>query len=538
MTCPIPENHGGGSDVEPRSPLRVEEAADALGVSRSSMYALIKSGEIVTDGEGRARRIPVDVLDAYLAASKDRGPHTGRPTLGASRSGASVKRRSNQITKPRDVGERSSGSFRRRPEGTRAPNGESSIYLSEVDGLWHGWVTVGIKDDGSPDRRHRKGKHEKDVARAVRELVKSRESGKVLKAGRAWRTGPWLVHWVENIASLKVRDNTLEGYRVAVHHHLVPALGQHWMEKIGPGHFERLYRKMLDAGLRPATAHQVHRTAHTAFAVAEARGLIAQNPVSLATPPVVEDEEIEPYELDEVQLLLTTALKQRNGIRWVLALVFGLRQGEALGLRWPDVELVLANEETLRVRKSRLRPKYKHGCTKPCERKYAGHCPDRIETRPKVGPVKSNAGRRPFPIPAPVVVLLKLHKVTQDQERERAGAAWVDEGWVIATETGEAINPRTDWANWKKLLGEAAVRDGRLHDARHTAATLALLAGVLDRVAQTLFGWSDARNSKRYQHVTMPVQRDAARRIEALVWSPKVALETGTATQGPEEQVF
>jgi hypothetical protein len=89
---------------------------------------------------------------------------------------------------------------KKRPEGTRAPNGASTIYLGK-DGKWHGRVTMGVRDDGKPDRRHIERKTEADVIRAVRELEQQRESGRVRKPGRAWTVAKWLTHWVENIAA-------------------------------------------------------------------------------------------------------------------------------------------------------------------------------------------------------------------------------------------------------------------------------------------------------------------------------------------------
>ncbi|MEU4249765.1 hypothetical protein AB0F15_20385 [Amycolatopsis sp. NPDC026612] len=73
---------------------------------------------------------------------------------------------------------------KKRPEGTRAPNGASSIYLGK-DGKWHGRVTMGIKDDGKPDRRHVERKTETEIIDAVRELERQRDSGRVRKAGRS-----------------------------------------------------------------------------------------------------------------------------------------------------------------------------------------------------------------------------------------------------------------------------------------------------------------------------------------------------------------
>jgi len=77
---------------------------------------------------------------------------------------------------------------RKRPEGKRAPNGASSIYYSEYDSLWHGRVTVGVKDNGQPDRRHVKRKTEAEVVRAVRALERARDTARSARPGRA---GPW-----------------------------------------------------------------------------------------------------------------------------------------------------------------------------------------------------------------------------------------------------------------------------------------------------------------------------------------------------------
>ena len=85
---------------------------------------------------------------------------------------------------------------------------------------------------------------------------------------------------------------------------------------------------------------------------------------------------------------------------------------------------------------------------------------------------------------------------------------------------GEILHPRTEWDRWKELLKAAKIRDARLHDARHTAATNLLVIGVLDRVTQGLMGWSDSSMTKRYQHLTAPVQEDVAKRLGDLLWRP------------------
>jgi integrase len=395
----------------------------------------------------------------------------------------------------------------------RKPNGASSIYLGK-DGYWHGRVTVGVKDDGRPDRRHVMGT-QADVTRKVRALERERDGGGVRKAGSSWTVEKWLTHWVENIAAPFVRDNTIAGYRVAVNVHLIPGLGKHRLERLQPEHLERFYVRMMQNGSAPATAHQAHRTVRTALNEAVRRGHLSRNPATLAKAPRVPENEVEPYSVDEIRLLLKAALDGRNGARWAVALALGLRQGEALGLKWSDVDLEAGS---LLVRRGRLRPRWAHGCGETCGRKYAGHCAQRRPLREETAETKSRAGRRVIGLPDELVGLLRAHRVEQDRERETAAQLWSDGGWLFATPTGGPLNPRTDWDDWKKLLARAGVRDGRLHDARHTAATVLLLLGVPERAVMSIMGWSHTAMAARYQHVTSPIQRDIASRVGGLIW--------------------
>ncbi|GGL05383.1 tyrosine-type recombinase/integrase [Mangrovihabitans endophyticus] len=398
----------------------------------------------------------------------------------------------------------------------RRPNGASSIYKGG-DGVWHGRVTVGVKDDGTPDRRHVRGKSEAVVTRKVRVLERDRDGGTVRKPGQNWTVAKWLTHWFENIAAPNVRENTAAGYRVAVNVHLIPGLGAHRLDKLTPEHIEKLTRKMQVNGSAAGTAHQAHRTLRTALNEAVRRGHLTQNPARLAKAPRLEDEEIEPYTVAEVQRLLMAAGARRNSARWAVALALGLRQGEALGLKWTDIDL---DEGTLVVRRARQRPKWRHGCTEPCGRKMAGHCPDRHPLRKETADTKSRAGRRRVGLPDQLVVLLRQHRETQDSERKAARQLWTEGGWLFTTPTGGPLNPRSDYTEWKRLLADAKLRDGRLHDARHTAATVLLVLDVNERAVMGIMGWSNSGMTRRYQHLTAEVRRDVASRIDNLLWSP------------------
>ncbi|MFE5900004.1 tyrosine-type recombinase/integrase [Streptomyces sp. NPDC056488] len=397
---------------------------------------------------------------------------------------------------------------------TRQPNGRSSIYLGK-DGKWHGRVTVGIRDNGEPDRRHVERKTRTEVAKAVRELERQRDAKTVRKPGKPWTVKAWLTHWIENVAPLAVNDNTMVGYGVAVRKHLIPGLGAHRLDRLKPEHIEAFYAKMQANGSKSATAHQAHRTLRTSLNEAVRRGHLGRNPVQLAKAPKTGEYDVEPYSVQEVQRLLKAAARHRNSARWAVALALGLRQGEVLGLRWEDVDL---DGGFLVVRRSRHRPQYAHGCVEPCGRKAAGYCPQRVRTNPELAPTKSRAGRRAVGLPEQLVDLFKAHLKAQEGEREAAGERWKENGLVFPDEHGRSPSHRRDWAEWKDLLVEAKVRDGRLHDARHTAATVLLILGVPERAVMGLMGWSTTAMAARYQHMVDAVRTDIARQVDGLIW--------------------
>lgn len=398
---------------------------------------------------------------------------------------------------------------------SRNANGGSSIHKGS-DGSWHGWVSVGTKDNGRPDRRHVRGKTKTEVAAKVRKLERERDEGKLRKAGQTWTVAQWLTHWLETIvAPPAITENAWDAYANAVRVHLIPGVGGHRLDKLEPEHLERLYRKMIQAGAKAGNAHQVHRTIRAALNEAKRRKHITENPASIARAPKVDETEVEPYTVEEIKCLLETAQEQRNSARWAIALALGLRQGEVLGLQWSDVDLEAG---TLVVRRNRLRPKWKHGCGEKCGRKRAGHCPQRVPAREETAGTKSRAGMRGMGLPDELVQLLKEHRDQQETERQLAADMWEESDYVFTKPKGGPLHPRTDYAHWLRLLERAGVSERRLHDARHTAATVLLLLGVPERTVMGVMGWSNTAMAARYQHVTAAIRRDVAHSVGGLLW--------------------
>lgn len=376
----------------------------------------------------------------------------------------------------------------------RGASGESTIYRDGA-GRWHGFVSMGLKDNGRRDRRHVSGQRRGDVVAKVRALEARRDAGVAGVTGKPVTVAMWLEHWLDTIAARKVRPSTLARYRQLAAHQLMPALGHHRLDRVQPEHLEALYTKLLDGGAAPASVLQAHRVLSRALKVAMQRGRIARNVASLVDPPTVQRAEIDPLSATEARRVLATAAGKRNGARWSVALALGLRQGEALGLTWPAVDL------------------------------DAGRLTVRLALQRQAGqglvlvPPKSRAGRRTIALPLPLVESLKAHRAAHLAERLAAGPLWEGHGLVFCQPNGRPLDPRSDHRAWRALLTEAGVRGARLHDARHTAATVLLQQGVPARVAMEILGHSQiGLTLGTYSHVVPEIAQDAADRMGAALW--------------------
>ena len=300
------------------------------------------------------------------------------------------------------------------------------------------------------------------------------------------------------------------------------------------------------------------------FTIAERQGKIGRNPCKLIDAPKYEEPETESLTATEARRLLGLTAARRNGTRWSVALALGMRQNEALGLRWQFVDL---DKAVIAVDWQLTHDRYKHGCDdshecgarfhvypcprdcpkakrvsgrkhtciKPCLRGCTEHggkcpnfcppdckahakaCPQRIGgikfTRPKGG------RKRTIPIPVQLVPVLHEHFEDQAAERESAGPSWEDWNLVWCQPNGHPIDTHDDWEEWKALLVEAGIlKDARLHDARHTAGTLLGELHVDIHVIQKILGHAQVTTTRIYTDPTDVLTREAADSIGGLLW--------------------
>jgi integrase len=397
-----------------------------------------------------------------------------------------------------------------------------SKYLG-ADGRWHARITMGRRPGGGIDRKHVKRATRAELDKVVRALERSRDAGQYVWTVADPTLQLWLEHWLEAILPMSARYKTLATYRSQLRLHVIPVLGGARLSELRPELLERLYVDLLRSGRSGHTVRAVHRVLRSALSEAVRRQRIPANPALIARPPRVEVEEVDPFTVDECRRILAAGAAGRNAARWSVALSLGLRQGEALGLMWSDCD---PEAGTLRIRRSVQRWTWRHGCTTSdvvaepvCGRTRGADCPARHSGGLRLVEPKTKASRRTVVLPPPLVGELRAHRVAQARERLEAGPDWIAEhDLVFASETGGLIDPSRDFRDWKALLRTAGVRDMRLHDARHTAATLLLLQGVDLRTVMSIMGWTEMTTAQRYAHAVDDLRREAARRIGDALW--------------------
>jgi integrase len=332
------------------------------------------------------------------------------------------------------------------------------------------------------------------VATEIRRLLEAQRRGQLVTTG-TMTVGEWFAMYLDQVAKPTLRPRTFDLYSVGVSRHILPAIGRHRLDKLRPAHLVGLYNAKAAEGLSGASVRHIHAVIRRALNVAVRWQLIAVNPAALVDAPKAAQHEVVPLSAAHARRLIRAAEDDRMAARWLVGLALGLRQGEALGLWWEDIDL---RTGLLRVRRA-------------LQRQRGGGL---VFAAPKT--VRS---RRTVPLPVQLVRALEEHKERQDKERITAGSLWRGSPCVFTTPIGTPVDPRNDYREFKKLLGKAGLPSVRLHDLRHTAASLLVAQGVPPRVVMEILGHSQiSLTMNTYSHVAPEVSRAAADRIAETLW--------------------
>lgn len=389
-----------------------------------------------------------------------------------------------------------------------------------ADGNWHVYIPMVRRADGTTHRKHLRRKTRKELVREQRRLEEQRDRGEYVSSSQDVTLRWWTTHWLEDLLPLAGRKpKTIDGYRSTMELHVLPALGDRRLSTLRVTDIAQLLGDMKRSGKGEPTINATHAALRASLAVAVQHERLRANPAKQVHVAKAVETTVVPLSLGDVLAILSYAQTLRNGVRWSMALSQGLRQGECLGLQWADIDF---EDETVTISRALRRETGRHGCRHnadgpTCGYKQGARCPQSRQGGLVARTPKNNRSRT-VPMPPGLSAQLKAHRAAQVHERLKAGRHWRDEGWVFATPLGAPIDPRRDWDEWKSVLAAAGVRDARVHDARHTAATLLLASGVDTRTLMDLLGWSEQRTAQRYAHVIDPMRREAVRRMGGLLF--------------------
>ena len=401
-----------------------------------------------------------------------------------------------------------------------------------TDGQWHAWVTVGTKPNGRPDQRHVKRATKKEVEDRVDELLDQKKEGAVVRAGRPVTVEQWLATYLDTVlpSSGRCDPGTVRDYRSLITHWVIPVIGKVKLRDLMTDHLDEVYLGMRRAGRADSMVLKAHRILSRALEVARRRKHVVRNVAKDMDSPTAKRVTQTPLTQQDAEKFLGAVDERRNGARWSIALALGLRQGEALGLRWQDLDL---DRGEMRVRMQLRRRAFEHGCGGGCGRRRGGNCPQRVLTlrtgemavldlsRPadtdrRLGlvlkPPKSG-DERAVPLPDELVDALKMQRARQEIERMLAGPAWQNHDFVFAREDGLPIDPKDDYAEWQAVLVIVEIPKTKLHNGRHTAGTIMIALGVPIEIVQEILGHSDIRTTRGYTHVASEMAKAATARM-------------------------
>ena len=370
-----------------------------------------------------------------------------------------------------------------------------------VSTLWYVVVDLPRRADGKRRQKWHGGYRTKKAAEAIRaRLIHELSTGFYVEPS-TMRFDEWLWDYWMPVVETRVKPSTVHSYHMVIRNHIAPELGGIPLANLKPQMFHNLYQRLLQSGnirngegLAVSFVRGIHSVIRKSLNDAVDAGLLPRSPAKGVKPPRdrAGSMELRYWTPTELKTFLDLIKGHRLEAALHLIAMTGARRGEIAGLRWVDVDLETAR---ITIRQSLLT----------------------VGGEILVSSPKSNRGRT-IDLDERTTALLGRH-LNQQQVR---GDAYLNrdggEGYVFRRRDGARIDPRDLYAAFRWIVDNSDLPRIRLHDLRHTHASIAVKAGVPIGVVSERLGHSDPGFTlSRYSHIMPGMQREAADKIARAV---------------------
>ena len=362
----------------------------------------------------------------------------------------------------------------------RRGHGEGSIY-KRADGRWGVRLSAGF-ENGRRRQIFRYAKTQRDAVRLLQ--LERQRLARTPAAARAGQTvEQHMQRWVEGSIARTRRPGTYRLYEAKVRLYINPVIGKVRLADLGPQHVDQVLAHAIAKGNQPSTVLLLRKILSIALNRAMKWEILERNVVRLTDAPAVESKERPFLDGDHAERFLEAVAGDRFETIFTVMLADGLRVGEALALRWQDVDL---ERRQLTVM-------------------HTLH-------RGELGPPKTKESCATIDLTKRSVAALRRERARQAEQRLQAGGVWLNEWDLVFTVTdGLPVSARTLLDRFHALLERAALPRIRMHDLRHSCGSIMLAAGVpLKVVSEKLRHARIETTANIYLHVTPTLRRQAA----------------------------
>lgn len=340
------------------------------------------------------------------------------------------------------------------------------------------------------------GASKADAQKRLRQLLTELDKGVFVKPSKL-TVANYLESWLTDYCKPNLSPGSTETYRIMVNKYISPALGIIPLTDLKPAQIKHLIAELQNKGIC-RTAKYVHSTLSKALNTALKTGLISRNPVDAIDTPKVERYEFKPMSEADIKLFLDNARNTPYHALFYSSLFCGMRRSELLGLRWADVDLLL-----LQI--------------------YVNRTLHHVGKETIIRQPKTAKSRRSIALSPSTCIVLREHREAQDKLRQSLGQnPTSDSDLVFCHWDGKPLLPSTVTHAWIKLARRSGLKGVRLHDARHTHASLLLKQGIHPKVVQERLGHATISTTlDTYSHVSPGLQAAAANKFDDIVMGYK-----------------